>query len=212
MSGEYGRPFDEIDSRYGDIFADKTGQIAAGDWIIEGLGHLDHEPIVLDVGCGTGVPTARQLTEAGFTVVGVDTSPVTLAEARRNVPDAIFLERDLGDLDGLHPVGARFDAAAAFFSLLMLPREEVAAALGAIHHVLATGGLLAVGMVEGDSDHEPRQFLGNRVPVTAYPRADLRDLLEAHGFEVLGLTEQAWVAPVSGLPDQVHLYARCAAR
>ena len=53
---------------------------------------------MLDLGCGTGLPTARQLTDAGLRVTGVDLSAGMLALARANVPDAEFVQADLADL------------------------------------------------------------------------------------------------------------------
>lgn len=211
---ELGRPdlsraFDSIGARYGDAFPERPGQIAAGEWLVDRLSGLGYQPTVLDVGCGTGRPTAEQLTAAGATVVGIDTSPVMLDLARENVPDAIFVERDLNDLDGLHAPGHRFDAATAFFSLLVLHRADVGPALDAIRHVLKPGGLFALGMVEGDSDYLLREFLGTQVPLTAYPREQLVELLAEHGFTVLELTAEQWTPSTPDAPTQTHLYARC---
>lgn len=207
---DLGRAFDTIAEHYGEVYAQRPGQIAAGQWLLDRLAGGDRRPIVLDIGCGTGVPTARQLIEGGADVIGIDTSPVMIDLARRNVPDAIFIERDLADLDGLHPAGERFDAAVAFFSLLVLPRSEVRRALSSLHHVLASGGLFALAMVEGDTDFLLRDFLGAKVPLTAYPREQLVDLLGETGFEVLEQSAEQFSSTAPGVPTQTHLYLRCA--
>ena len=199
--------FDTIGARYDEVFNSKPGQVAATDWVIERLPPQDGGPLVIDIGCGTGIPTARQFVDAGCEVVGVDISPVMIEIARENVPEAIFVERDLADLDGLHPVHVRFDAATAYFSLLVLHRIDIERTLTAIHHVLHPGGLFAIGMVEGDTDFLLREFLGTLVPLTAYPRDVLRALLETHGFEVDELRVDPWSGP-DGLA-QTHLYACC---
>lgn len=208
------RVFDQIGSRYSDAFSDKPGQVAAGAWVAERIlgGPPGHHPIVLDVGCGTGLPTARQLIDLGCDVVGIDASPVMLDEAHHNVPEAIFIERELGDLDGLHPVGQHFDAAVAFFSLLVLPRAQIGPVLDAVHRQLRPGAPFAVGMVEGDTDFLLREFLGTQVPLTAYPRKDLAELIESHGFTVQELTAESWDAATPRLPVQTHLYARTVTR
>jgi ubiquinone/menaquinone biosynthesis C-methylase UbiE len=204
------RVFDSIAAHYGDAFADKPGQRATGEWLLQRLHELGRQATVLDVGCGTGEPTVRQLVDGGCRVVGIDASPVMLDIARHKVPEAIFVERDLHDLDGLHPVGDRFDAAVAFFSLLVLPRAEIEDVLDAIRRELAHGALFAVGMVEGDTDYLLRDFLGEKVPLTAYPRDQLREVLTQHGFAVLELEAQEWAPPAgSDAPHQTHLYARC---
>ncbi|NUR71369.1 MAG: methyltransferase domain-containing protein [Hamadaea sp.] len=205
------RVFDSIGAHYGEAFSDKPGQHETGEWLLERLGETPRRPpVVLDVGCGTGLPTARQLVAGGCEVVGVDASPVMLDIARHEVPEAIFVERDLHDLAGLHPYEDKFDAAVAFFSLLVLPRTEIEDVLEDIRRELKHGAFFALGMVEGDTDYLLREFLGEKVPLTAYPRGELRDLLTRHGFAVVELLAQDWAPPPgSPAPHQTHLYARC---
>lgn len=114
--------FDAIGDRYDEAFPYKKGQLAAAEWLIRSLAGGAR---VLDLGCGTGLPTARQLVDAGFEVVGVDLSRRMVELAREYVPGATFQRLDIADLgpDGPHDPG-RFDAVAAFFSLLMLPRGD----------------------------------------------------------------------------------------
>jgi SAM-dependent methyltransferase len=202
------RAFDVIGARYSEAFADRPGQVEAGRWLTE---HIRGERVVLDVGCGNGVPTARQLAGAGCRVVGVDTSPVMLELARKNVPEGIFVEREMHDLAGLHPRQSRFDGAVAFFSLLMLDRAGVAKALDAIRNVLAAEGVFAISMVEGDSDYLMREFLGVQVPLTAYPRQELSALLSHHGFTIQDLHTEPAILSTSDTPEQIHIYARCVA-
>jgi len=45
--------------------------------------------LVVDIGCGSGV-LARELTRAGFDVLGIDASPSMIALARQNAPRARF--------------------------------------------------------------------------------------------------------------------------
>ncbi|MFC7758384.1 hypothetical protein ACFQY4_10625 [Catellatospora bangladeshensis] len=74
-------------------------------------------------------------------------------------------------------------------------------ALDDIHHVLAHDGVFALGMVEGDTDHLMRDFLGTPVPLTSYPREDLRHLLNRHGFIVEELRADYWEpAPIPTVP------------
>ncbi len=53
---------------------------------------------ILDLGCGTGVPTAKVLAEAGHRVLGVDISEGMLEEARRKHRNVEFV---LGDAEKL---------------------------------------------------------------------------------------------------------------
>jgi SAM-dependent methyltransferase len=113
--------FDVIGARYDEVFPHKEGQVR----MVEQL--LERAPVgarALDLGCGTGAPNARQLVDGGCEVTGVDISPVMLDQARRNVPEATFLHRDIIDADAT--IG-HFDAVVAFFSLLMLPQTKSSA-------------------------------------------------------------------------------------
>jgi SAM-dependent methyltransferase len=196
--------FDVIGARYDEAFPHKEGQIAAGQWLI---GRLEPGARVLDVGCGTGVPTARQLVAAGLRVTGIDISPVMLELARANVPEADFRLVDVAEIDsGL----GDFDGAVAFFSLLMLPRAQIPGALRRLHRLLRPGGHLALAMVEADVDDVPIPFLGVSVHVSGFFSEQLRHLATEAGFEVLEEHSLKY-APSSAqaLPEiQQFLYCR----
>lgn len=81
---------------------------------------------VLDLGCGAGLPVARDLTARGFAVTGVDGSAGQIARARANVPHAAFIQADMTGAD-FSP--ASFDAIAAFYSITHVPRQEHATLL-----------------------------------------------------------------------------------
>ncbi|MEV0182188.1 class I SAM-dependent methyltransferase [Streptomyces sp. NPDC050625] len=202
--------FDAIGNRYDEAFPHKDGQIAATEWLIESLPAGSR---TLDLGCGTGLPTAGQLVGAGLEVVGVDLSAGMLDLARRNVPEARFHQLDLADLrpGGPRDLG-RFDAVAAFFSLLMLPRAEIPLALRTIHHLLAPGGLLALSMVEADVDDFTIPFIGSTIRVSGYLREELREVVVTAGFEIVGETSYSY-APASGdVQPEEQIFLRCKRR
>src|SRR5688572_6969131 len=72
--------FDAIGTRYDEVFPHKEGQTRTVEQLLE---RLRTGARVLDLGCGTGVPTARQLVDGGCQVTGVDISPVMLDQSRR---------------------------------------------------------------------------------------------------------------------------------
>jgi|GEM_PF-4837648 len=134
--------FDQLVQRYGTAFSDRPEQVHAGMWLVEQLGP---GALVVDVGCGTGIPTARQLVDAGIQVVGIDTSPAMVSAAAAAVPEAVIHNRDVLDF-----TETGFDGAVAFFSLLMLPRSGIQRALSVLRKVIKPGGCLVIGMVEAD--------------------------------------------------------------
>jgi SAM-dependent methyltransferase len=203
--------FDAIGDRYDEAFPHKEGQIAAGGWLTASLPAGSR---VLDLGCGTGLPTARDLTAAGFQVTCVDLSPGMLELARRNVPQARFVRADVADLTGGGPLPqGGFAAVATFFTLLMLPRAEIPVALGTLRDLLEPGGLLALGMVEADLDDVPIPFLGNTIRVSGYLRDELRHVVTDAGFEVIKEESYTYAPASTDVPpeEQLLLYCRRAA-
>ncbi|WP_327704691.1 methyltransferase domain-containing protein [Streptomyces decoyicus] len=196
--------FDAIGDRYDDAFPHKEGQLASGAWL---AGTLPAGSRILDLGCGTGLPTARQLADAGHRVVGIDLSPSMVALARENVPDADFHRLDIADLRGGRLGGpGSFDGIAAYFSLLMLPRAEIPYALGMLHDLLRPEGLLALSMVEADVDDFTIPFLGNSIRVSGYLRDDLRRVVHDAGFDVVGEDAYAYAPSSTDVPPEIQLF------
>ncbi|MGW7209871.1 class I SAM-dependent DNA methyltransferase [Streptomyces sp. NPDC054837] len=202
--------FDAIGDRYDEAFPHKEGQVASAEWLI---GSLSAGSRVLDLGCGTGIPTARQLAQGGLDVVGVDLSDRMVTLARRQVPTGTFHRADIADLrpDGPRDLG-RFDAVAAFFSLLMLERAEIPLAVRTIHHLLVPGGLFALSMVEADVDDFSIPFIGSTIRVSGYLRDELREVVEAEGFEIAEESSYSYAPASVDVPPEVQIFLRCRRR
>lgn len=199
--------FDAIGDHYDEAFPHKEGQIAGGAWLAEQLPAGSH---ILDLGCGTGLPTARQLVEAGHRVTGIDLSPGMLNLARGNVPEGDFRRMDIADVEK-HSLGP-FDGVAAFFSLLMLPRVEIPYALRMLHQQLREGAPMALSMVEADVDDFTLPFLGNTIRVSGYLRDDLRRIVQDEGFEIAGEDAYAYAPASTDVPPEIQLFLQCRRR
>jgi predicted TPR repeat methyltransferase len=204
--------FDAIGHRYDEAFPGKEGQLAAGAWLARSLPPGSR---VLDLGCGTGLPSARQLADAGHLVTGVDQSRVMLDLARANVPQGTFHQLDLADLrpggPGADAAGGegRYDGAMAFFSLLMLPRREIPYALRMTAELLVPGGLLALGMVEADVDDFAIPFLGRMIRVSGYLRDELRLIVMDAGFDVVEESSHAYAPASTQVSPEEQLFLHC---
>ncbi len=157
---------------------------------------------VLDLGCGTGVPTAKVLTESDHRVVGVDIAEGMLRLAREQVPAAEFVHANFAELPADF---GKFEAVTAFFSLLMLSRADIERTLDKIAGWLTPGGYFGLGMVNFDADSIPIEFMGVPVTVSGYLEPDLKALLETHGFTVLDI-ETVFFTPTDG-PQESQIFA-----
>jgi SAM-dependent methyltransferase len=194
-------PFDLIGKRYDDSFHERNAQVAEGDWLIS---RLTPPARVLDLGCGSGLPTAKQLLDAGIDVVGVDESRVMLELAEQQAPGGRYVRRDMREIADL----GEFDAAALFFALIMLPRRDIPPLLSRLRGQLRGPRLLALAMVLGDFDELPISFLGAPAAATAYPPDELAELVERAGFEILDVTEIEAEAERNRLEVQIYLRAK----
>ncbi|ACY17354.1 class I SAM-dependent methyltransferase [Haliangium ochraceum] len=194
--------FDRIGANYEAVFGANATQEAALAWLRD---RLPEGASVLDLGAGTGAPTAAMLSAAGHRVVGIDISPEMVRIAREQVPAATFHVMSMSELQ----LGeARFDAVTAFFSLLMLRRADIERVLSEMAERVRPGGYALVSMVEGDFDYLEVPFLDQSLHVSAYPREAFRELLGANGFEIL--EHQAVVFQASeATPPETQLFYTC---
>jgi SAM-dependent methyltransferase len=199
--GPFLAPFDLIGEQYDDSFTNRTAQLEAGAWIAE---QLPHGGRVLDLGCGSGLPSAMQLDEAGIQVLGTDESEVMLRLARRRAPHSTFLRRDMRDLSDL----GEFDAVISFFSLIMLPKADIIALLHDLHNVLVGPKLLAISTVYGNFDDFPVMFLGVSAKATAWPTDELVEVVKQTGYEVLQTDEVQAEAEPGRMERQIFIRAR----
>jgi len=139
-------------------------------------------------------------------VTGVDISPAMLARARRNVPEARFVEVDATELDSLP---GPYDAVVAFFSLLNLPRSIIPRVLGMIHDALVPDGLFSLSMVESDLDDFPIAFLGARFLVTGYLTDELRSVLRDARFSIEEETSIPYAPASTEAGPEIQIFANC---
>lgn len=136
---------------------------------------------VLELGCGSGVPSTQQLARR-FKVTGVDISPRQIELARRNVPGAAFVCADIASLD--FP-DASFDGVVALYAISHLPREEHARLFADVFSWLAPGGLFLATLGATDSPDWTGEWLGEPMYFSSHDAATNRRLVRDAGFELL---------------------------
>jgi 2-polyprenyl-3-methyl-5-hydroxy-6-metoxy-1,4-benzoquinol methylase len=92
---------------------------------------------VLDLGCGSGDPVARELSRLGFAVAGIDASPSLIAAFHRQLPDAPWA---CEAVEASTFFGRRFDAILAVGLMFLLSHETQQTVIGKVGDALETGG------------------------------------------------------------------------
>jgi ubiquinone/menaquinone biosynthesis C-methylase UbiE len=149
--------------------------------LAEFAGLLPKNSKILDVGCGTGVPVARFLVEAGFEVVGIDFSEKMLKVARKNVPQATFVRKNMTKMD--FPDNS-FDGLTAFYSIIHVPREKHTLLFKSFNRILRPDGIMLVCM--GPDDWEStEEYYGIRMLWSQYSPEKSLQLVNDAGFEMI---------------------------
>nr|WP_203690818.1 class I SAM-dependent methyltransferase [Streptomyces sp. SID12488] len=195
--------FDVLGPDYEKAFAQAPAHLAALDWLIE---RLPPAARTLDVGSGTGRPTAAALIEAGHTVLGVDVSPVMVELATRQVPEAEFRCGDIREL----PLDAdSFDGVCVFFSLLQMTRAEQSALTRRLALALRPGGHLVLATVPADVEDLDVVFMGQPVRATSFAEDDFIGMAETAGLTVLARHSTLFSPDHPGAEPEPHLFLHC---
>ncbi|MEU5120457.1 class I SAM-dependent methyltransferase [Streptomyces asoensis] len=197
------RVFDALGAVYEQAFAHSEAHRRSLEWL---LGRLDPGSRVLDVGSGTGRPTAETLAGAGHHVLGVDVSPVMVELASRQVPGAEFRCTDVRELpleDG------SFDAVCVYFSLLQLDRTQQRETVGRLARALRTGGSLVLATVPLDVVEVDAVFMGQPVRVTSFAADALVDVVTGAGLTVLAREDTIFTPDHPDAVPEPHLFLHC---
>ena len=147
----------------------------------EFAGLLPMNARVADLGCGAGVPVVKFLVESGFDVVGIDFSENMLRLARRNVPEAEFIKKDMTKLD--FPANS-FDGLTAFYSIIHVPREKHSSLFDSFHRILKPGSIMLVCM--GPDEWEATdEYLGTTMFWSHYSPEKSLQLVKDADFQIL---------------------------
>lgn len=149
-------------------------------WLDQFAALIPRGGTVLDLGCGSGQPIARDLIAHGFRIVGVDTSPSLIALCRRRFPDQEWLVADMRRLD----LGRRFDGAVAWHSSFHLSPGDQRALFPRFGAHLSAGAPL---MFTSGDDEDVRIGEWQSEPLYHASLApdEYRMLLESNGFELV---------------------------
>jgi SAM-dependent methyltransferase len=162
--------------------------------------------LACDLGCGPG-HVARYLHERGADVFGIDLSPGMMEQARQINPGIEFQQGNMRALD--LPDGA-LAGIAAFYSIIHIPRQEVASVLQELRRVLQPGGLLLLAFHRGSDVLHMEEWWGHAVSLdfAFFEREEMEGYLRQAGFTIEESIERAPYPEVEHPSHRVYIFAR----
>jgi SAM-dependent methyltransferase len=194
------RPFDALGLTYEKAYAHLPERLAAISWL---TARLTAGAQVLDIGSGTGRPTADLLASAGYQVTGIDVSATMVELARTQVPAARFEQIDVRALPDRQ---GRWTAVCAFFPLLQMPRADLDTTLSRISGWLVPGGYFTFATVPFDAEETEINWMGHRIKATSYPTEIYLERLRRVGLEIVHHRLSTFHPDYPGVGAEEHLF------
>ena len=148
--------------------------------VITFSGFLQRGAHVLDVGCGSGVPITKYLTEKGLQVTGIDTSSKLLDFAALNVPHGKFINGSIS----AYQTNEKYDGIVAWDSLFHLRPHEHEPVFEKLYMLLRENGHLLFTH-GGSKGHILGKMHGEMFYYSSPGPENIRDLLQGFGFTIL---------------------------
>lgn len=171
--------------RFHDYLDDKPVDLAMVS-AFAGLVSMSGNKRVADVGCGTGVTTAK-LRRSGIDAFGIDLSPKMIAEAQRLNRDIAF---NVGSMTDLAAADRAVGGVCAWYSIIHVPDDYLPRVFDEFYRVLIPGGFALLAFQVGDEPLVLDEAFGQRVELT---------FIRRQPGHVLALLERAGLRPYAQL-------------
>jgi SAM-dependent methyltransferase len=171
--------YDTVAHRYEVRFAAELGGKPRDRALLNAFADRVRDP-VLDVGCGPG-QIGSYVRDRGRHVIGLDLSHEMTRLAALRLHGAVT-----ADLRALPVATGSVGGVLAFYSLIHLPRVQVAATFAELYRVLRSGGHVLLSAHQGDGEVTVHEFLGEQVQLTGtfFALDELMRYARDAGFEV----------------------------
>jgi len=136
---------------------------------------------VLDVGCGAGIPTGKYLVSRGLKVTGIDISDTMLEMARKNVPEADFINKDMNKLDFKRN---SFDGIISVYTLFHVPKNNHLNIFKQFFKILKPDGILLINTGTSESEGVSK-FFGEPMFWSNYDPKRTLEIVKSVGFSIL---------------------------
>ncbi|MFC3902303.1 Methyltransferase domain-containing protein [Acinetobacter marinus] len=184
----------DIYRKYGRAWTELRGEyLYEQSWLDRFCEKLPSNSKVLDLGCGSGVPIARYLSEKGCAITGVDSSDVMLEMAQQNFPVETYPNHRwiLGDMRNVqlnedidNNTESAFDGILAWDSFFHLTADDQRQMFAQFQRFSKIGTMLMFtsGTSEGEAIGE---MFGEALYHASLSPDEYRELLAQNDFQVL---------------------------
>ncbi len=124
-------------------------------YLAHALQHLEPGSVVVELGSGSGVPTAQIVAEH-HRVVCVDFALAQLKLVAESAPSA---KRICADMSAVQFAPRSVDAVVAFYSIIHVPRDRQAELITSIANWLRPGGVFVASMGARDNPSEVEEWI-----------------------------------------------------
>ena len=171
----------EIYNKHGRAWTALRGEyLYEKQWLDAFLALLPKQAEILDLGCGSGRPIAHYLIQQGHAITGIDASDVMIDMAKRNFPNHKWHVADMRTLE----LNQKIQGILAWDSFFHLTPDDQRQMFTQFAKQSDQGTVLmfssgpSAGVAIGD-------MFGDALYHASLSQAEYRDLLVAHGFEVV---------------------------
>jgi len=159
---------------------DRNRSLQEKSWLDRVLSHVRPSGNILDIGCGMGEPIARYCIEAGFRVVGINSSPSLIALCRARFPHCEWLVADMRRL----ALDRHFDGLLAWDSFFHLNGNDQRGMFPRFARHAQQGAplMLTSGTSKGEAIGS---YAGEPLYHASLDPSEYEELLSTNGFSVL---------------------------
>ena len=139
--------------------------------------------LVLDIGCGNGIPITRALLGAGHRVIGLDSSSSMIQQFQRNFPGTTAVQSEIQNCTFAE---STFDGAVAWGVMFHLEPADQVRAIASVSRILKPGAPFL--FTSGDADgFEAKEGTMDGVVFRyySYSPENYRRILADHGFTLI---------------------------
>lgn len=184
--------YDKISEKWQSV----RSQLPMNECIIKFCRMLKPNAKILDVGCGTGYPIDKYLSDNGYLVKGIDISEKMIEKARLlNLQNADFEQCDFLSYQNAE----QFDAIIAFDSLWHIPVDRQPEIYKKAATILKSGGHFLFTHGNRTDTCEGEMF-GEKFYYAALDEGRLTELLRKNAFEIVQI-ETNFKEETSGTRD-----------